>query len=72
VLWTDDPADYATPPAKVLMTRTIDWAHNGGIILIHDGLAETVKLLPQLLQALRARGFEFVTIDQMLQAPGHE
>lgn len=72
VLWTDDPADYANPPAPVLMARTLDWAHNGGIILIHDGVAETVKMLPQLLSDLRARGFEFVTIDQMLQEPGHE
>lgn len=71
VLWTDDPADYARPPANVLMTRTLDWAHNGGIVLIHDGVPETVRLLPQLLRDLKARGFEFVTIDEMLQQPGH-
>jgi len=71
VLWTDDPADYADPPAKVLMTRTLDWARNGGIVLIHDGVPETVRLLPLLLKDLQARGFEFVTIDQMLKQPGH-
>jgi peptidoglycan/xylan/chitin deacetylase (PgdA/CDA1 family) len=72
VLWTDDPADYAQPPAQVLMSRTLDWAHNGGILLLHDGAPETVALLPQLLTDLRRRGFELVTVDEMLREPGRE
>lgn len=72
ILWTDDPADYSRPPGEVLMDRTLRRADCGGIILIHDGVAETVALLPVMLQDLRARGFEFVTIDQMLADPAHE
>ncbi|MBI2297631.1 MAG: polysaccharide deacetylase family protein [Armatimonadetes bacterium] len=65
-LWTDDPGDYANPPAAKLAADTRRWARNGGIILLHDGPPVTLKILPKLITDLRRRGFEFVTIDQML------
>lgn len=66
VLWTDDPGDYASPPRGVLEGRILEHASNGGIILIHDGVKETIQLLPQMIKSLKARGFEFVTVDEML------
>jgi poly-beta-1,6 N-acetyl-D-glucosamine synthase len=41
----------------------------GSCILLHDGggnRAETVKLLPMLITALRARGYRFVTVSQLM------
>jgi peptidoglycan-N-acetylglucosamine deacetylase len=67
VLWTDDPADYASPGAKVIEQRTLDTLRPGGIILIHDGVQQTVDVLPQLLRALQQRGFKCVTIDEMMK-----
>lgn len=72
ILWTDDPADYARPPDQVIMDRTLHTAHNGGIILLHDGVMQTVQVLPQIVHDLRARGFTFVTVEDMLREPGHE
>lgn len=69
VLWTDDPGDYANPSAAKLAADTRRWARNGGIILLHDGPPVTLKILPQLITDLRRRGFEFVTIDQILGYP---
>ncbi len=66
ILWTDDPGDYASPGAKVIETRLLDRINNGGIILIHDGVQETVDILPQLLKYLKDKGFETVTIDEMM------
>jgi peptidoglycan/xylan/chitin deacetylase (PgdA/CDA1 family) len=66
VLWTDDPGDYASPGQGVIDKRTLDWISDGGIILIHDGVQETVNLLPRLIQELKARGFTFVTVDKWL------
>ena len=66
VLWTDDPGDYASPGADVILSRTLAKASNGGIILLHDGIQQTVDVLPQLIQILRNRGYKFVTVDQML------
>jgi peptidoglycan/xylan/chitin deacetylase (PgdA/CDA1 family) len=66
VLWTDDPGDYASPGTDVILSRTLDKATPGGIILLHDGPEQTLEALPQIIQILRERGFQFVTIDQMI------
>ncbi|MCS7208823.1 MAG: hypothetical protein NZ874_04545, partial [Fimbriimonadales bacterium] len=41
-------------------------AHNGSILLLHDTYAHTADALPELIRALRQRGFEFVTIPEMV------
>jgi len=67
VLWTDDPGDYASPGDKVIETRLLDSIGNGGIILIHDGVQQTIDVLPQIIERLRVRGFRFVTAAEMNQ-----
>ena len=70
VLYSDDPGDYADPGTGVIETRTLDTISNGGIILLHDGSAQTLVILPQIIQRLKARGFQFVTVDQLLHHDG--
>jgi polysaccharide deacetylase family sporulation protein PdaB len=72
VLWTDDPGDYASPGDKVIETRLLDKISNGGIILLHDGVQQTVDVLPQILQHLKSKGFEFVTVDEMMGSRGKQ
>jgi peptidoglycan-N-acetylglucosamine deacetylase len=67
ILWTDDPGDYASPGEKVIEKRLLQRLNNGGIILIHDGVQQTVDLLPRLLQELKAKGYQCITIDDMLR-----
>jgi len=66
VLWTDNPGDYESPGSKVIETRILDKISNGGIILIHDGVQQTVDRLPQILEYLMGKGYRFVTIDEMM------
>jgi len=67
VLWTDDPGDYAKPGDNVIIQRLLTRVNNGSIILIHDGIQQTYDVLPQIITNLKKRGFEFVTIDEMLK-----
>lgn len=67
VLWTDDPGDYASPGDQVIEQRVLKHISDGGIVLIHDGVEETLEILPQVLEHLHARGYQFVTIDEMLR-----
>ena len=69
VLWTDDPGDYAKPGDKAIERRVLDRIDNGGIILIHDGIQQTIDVLPQIIEHLQRRGFEFQTVAEMIQ--GH-
>ena len=66
VLWTDDPADYASPGVKLVTSRVLCDLSDGGIVLLHDGVQQTVDLLAPLLAVLKAKGYEFVTADEML------
>lgn len=70
ILHSDDPGDYANPGTQVIETRTLDTISNGGIILLHDGSAQTLLVLPKIIQRLKARGFRFVTVDQLLRPSG--
>lgn len=65
VLWTDDPGDYANPGANVILSRTLKYASPGGIILLHDGIQQTLDVLPAIIQNLRKQGYRFVTLDEL-------
>jgi peptidoglycan/xylan/chitin deacetylase (PgdA/CDA1 family) len=67
ILYSDDPGDYAQPGTGLIETRTLDTISNGGIILLHDGSQQTLEVLPKIIQRLKARGFQFVTVPQMLR-----
>jgi peptidoglycan-N-acetylglucosamine deacetylase len=67
VLWTDDPGDYASPGDKLIVQRTLKTVSNGGILLLHDGIQETIDVLPQIISTLKKRGYQFVTIDEMMK-----
>lgn len=70
ILWDNEGRDWATPGTNVIVQRILNLAHDGSIILMHDGggsRAQTIAALPIIITALRQRGFTFVTIPQLLQ-----
>ncbi len=67
VLWTDDPGDYASPGDKVIRDRLLRNIDSGGIVLIHDGIQQTIDVLPGILQYLQNKGYKFVTMDEMIK-----
>jgi peptidoglycan/xylan/chitin deacetylase (PgdA/CDA1 family) len=70
VLWTDDPADYVDPGLNVIEERVLRTISDGGIILLHDGAAQTVQILPDLIRRLKARGYRFVTCSALARENG--
>ena len=69
VLWTCDPGDYLRLPPAVIAKRTLKTVTPGGIIILHSGVGETVRALPSIIESLRAAGYLFVTVDEMLKTP---
>ncbi|MCS7190343.1 MAG: polysaccharide deacetylase family protein, partial [Fimbriimonadales bacterium] len=55
------------PPTTAWVYRYARRAHNGSILLLHDTYPHTVDALPELIRTLRRRGFEFVTIPEMVE-----
>ena len=66
VLWSDDPGDFAKPGSKVIATRLLTKVRGGAIILLHDGIQQTLDLLPFVIDTLRSEGYQFVTVDQLI------
>ena len=73
-----DPNDWQRPPADVIVQRTIEQVTDpnpdirGHIILLHDSggdRSETVAALPKLIDALRAKGYSFVTVSELAGLP---
>ncbi len=51
--------------AEEMLATARDQIRPGSVILAHSGVKATVELLPQLIEELRRRGYEFVTMSQL-------
>ena len=69
IQWDVDPRDWSRPGTGAIYSNVIANAHNGSIVLQHDGggdRSETLAALPQEIDTLKREGFGFVTIPQLL------
>ncbi len=66
VVWTVDPQDWRRPGSAVVARRMIDGARPGAIILAHDIHGPTVSAVPDAIAGLRGRGFDCVTMSELL------
>ncbi|HAL74475.1 MAG TPA: hypothetical protein DCM45_05205 [Clostridiales bacterium] len=57
---TDDQPDPAEAKARIL-----GQLHNGSIILLHAVSKTNTELLPELIDEIRARGYEFASLDDI-------
>jgi peptidoglycan/xylan/chitin deacetylase (PgdA/CDA1 family) len=69
VLWSVTAKDYTTNDSALITKRVLDQASRDGIILLHDIYPGTVPAVPGIIDALKERGYSFVTVPQLL-APG--
>ncbi|MFR9788228.1 polysaccharide deacetylase family protein [Streptomyces sp. MB22_4] len=69
VLWSVTAKDYTTNDSALIRKRVLDQADRDGIILLHDIYPGTVPAVPGIIDALKQRGYTFVTVPQLL-APG--
>jgi len=70
-----DPDDWNTPdgknqaPAEDIVKNVLRQVGKGNIILLHDGggeRAQTVAALPMIIDELRARGYQFVSVGDLI------
>lgn len=69
--WDLDTEDWTTPGASKI-SKVLEAAKPGDIILAHDGggdRSETVAALKESIPKLIAQGYTFITIDEMLKYP---
>lgn len=69
VLWNVDPVDWARPGSAAIERRVLAQVRPGSILISHDGggpRGQTLAAYPHIIARLRARGYRFETIPQLL------
>ena len=70
VLWSIDTMDWALTPSSEIYRNVSSKIHSGDIILMHDyvsGGNTTCQALRKIIPELLARGYEFVTVSELIQ-----
>ncbi|UHD45818.1 polysaccharide deacetylase family protein [Aureimonas altamirensis] len=75
ILWSIYPERLAFS-ASTIRNRVVDHARDGDIVFLHDTSAQTVDATEAILSDLSAKGFEFVTVPELIRrrgklVPGH-
>jgi len=68
-MWDVDPRDWALPGVNAIYSNVVSHAHDGAIVIQHFGGGpryQTLAALPREIDALRAKGYKFVTVTQLL------
>ncbi|WP_018759678.1 polysaccharide deacetylase family sporulation protein PdaB [Paenibacillus terrigena] len=68
IQWDTDSLDWKNPGVDEIVNRVVTKAHPGDIVLMHasDSCKETHLALPIIIDQLRAKGYEFVTVSELL------
>src|SRR5712664_3253858 len=66
VMWTAGGGDYASPSGEALKAKVLRQADSGGIVLLHEDVPGTIRILPQTAEALAQRGFMLTTVGALL------
>ena len=64
--WSLDSRDWETQNAEKIYKEVMGQLRNGDIILFHDTHAATVEVLKKILPEIKARGFQILTVDQLM------
>jgi peptidoglycan/xylan/chitin deacetylase (PgdA/CDA1 family) len=86
VMWSDPlPGDWDRPGVDAIVSRVVGHVKDGSIVVLHDGnrgltcaradvaacdRSQEVAATGRIIDAVRARGFQFVTVPELIAARG--
>ncbi|RDY26334.1 oligosaccharide deacetylase [Romboutsia weinsteinii] len=73
ILWSNlDPRDWSNPGVGYIINTINNKVENGNIILLHDynrvrvKRSQTIQALEVIIPALKEKGYEFVTVSELI------
>ncbi|MBB3114326.1 polysaccharide deacetylase family sporulation protein PdaB [Paenibacillus phyllosphaerae] len=68
IQWDTDSLDWMNIGTSKIVNRVMGKAHNGDIVLMHasDSSKQTHEALPIIIDQLRAKGYEFVSVSELI------
>ena len=68
--WTIDTLDWTKIDETEIFQQVYAGLFDGALVLMHDGYGYTVSALKRLLPALKADGYQVVSVSQLIKAHG--
>lgn len=66
IFWSVDTLDWTTANADQIVQKVVTNVEENDIILMHDSYESTVEAALRIIDLLTAKGYEFVTADQLI------
>ena len=66
IQWDVDSVDWKKPSAADIKKKVLKNVKSGSILLFHNDLENTTAALPEILSELRAQGYSFVTVNDLI------
>lgn len=64
--WDIDTLDWKIQDADAVVRKVEGQVKDGSIILMHDGYASSVEAAARIVDLLKGKGYEFVTVEELL------
>ena len=72
IQWDCDSLDYRGLSVNEIYNRITTKVQNGSIVLFHNGVENTPEALDKILEKLKADGYEFVTVSELIYWDNYE
>jgi len=68
IQWDTDSKDWLRPGVDQIVQNVVSKAHPGDIVLLHasDSATQTHLALPSIIDQLRKKGYEFVSVTELM------
>lgn len=75
VMWSVNADDFYHASSGIrsptsIAQRVLGRIHGGDIVLMHDNSRQTVDSLPYIIKALKRKGYQFVTVSEIMRRGG--
>ncbi len=70
ILWSVDPEDWKDDNVDRVTAAVVDHVSDGDIILLHDLFPSSAEAALRVVDELLARGYCFVTVEQLMEERG--
>lgn len=66
VLWDIDTLDWSSQNHNQIVRKVVTKVEENDIILMHDGYKTTVTAVKEIIDILKKKNYEFVTVDELI------
>ena len=70
ILWSVDPEDWKDDNIDRIVSAVVEHVSDGDIVLLHDLYLSSAQAALRIVDELTARGYCFVTVEQLMQERG--